>query len=47
MKQLRKSLSLFCALAMALACLSIPALAEETAFAAAAAQQTLPGRLPA
>ena len=33
MKQLRKSLSLFCALAMALACLSIPALAEETAFA--------------
>lgn len=33
MKQLRKSLSLFCALAMALACLSIPVLAEETAFA--------------
>lgn len=33
MKQLRKSLSLLCALAMALACLSIPALAEETAFA--------------
>lgn len=33
MKQLRKSLSLFCALAMALACLSLPALAEETAFA--------------
>lgn len=33
MKQLRKSRSLFCALAMALACLSIPALAEETAFA--------------
>lgn len=33
MKQLRKSLSLFCALAMALACLSIPALTEETAFA--------------
>lgn len=33
MKQLRKSLSLFCALAMALAFLSIPALAEETAFA--------------
>lgn len=33
MKQLRKSLSLFCALAMALTFLSIPALAEETAFA--------------
>lgn len=33
MKQLRKSLSLFCALAIALAFLSIPALAEETAFA--------------
>ena len=33
MKQLRKSRSLLCALAMALACLSIPALAEETAFA--------------
>ena len=33
MKQLRKSRSLFCALAMALACLSSPALAEETAFA--------------
>ena len=33
MKQLRKTLSLLCVLAMALACLSVPALAEETAFA--------------
>ena len=33
MKQLRKSLSLLCALTMALTFLSIPALAEETAFA--------------
>ena len=33
MKQLRKILSLFCALAMVLTFLSIPALAEETAFA--------------
>ena len=33
MKQLRKTLSLLCVLAMALACLSAPALAEETAFA--------------
>ena len=33
MKQLRKTLSLLCALAMLLACLSIPALAEEAAFA--------------
>ena len=41
MKQLRKILSLLCALTMVLTFLSIPALAEE------AAQQTLPGRLPA
>ena len=33
MKQLRKTLSLLCVLAMALAWLSAPALAEETAFA--------------
>ena len=33
MKQLRKTLSLLCVLAMALACLSVPAPAEETAFA--------------
>jgi len=33
MKQLRKILSLLCALTMALTFLSIPALAEETAFA--------------
>lgn len=47
MKQLRKILSLLCALTMVLTFLSIPALAEETALPAAAAQQTLPGRLPA
>lgn len=47
MKQLRKSLSLLCALTMALTFLSIPALAEEPLLPAAAAQQTLPGRLPA
>ena len=33
MKQLRKTLSLLCALALMLTCLSIPALAEGTAFA--------------
>ena len=48
MKQLRKSLSLLCALTMVLTFLSIPALAEETAFAggsgASAGRNRSPGR---